>query len=450
MDDAAIAFYNEIVASTPDATLHEISDAFLAALRSHKACYGERPLSSFLRPKFITPAQLAQLDAVCKMLRECVLKVKAAIAERPDFIDQLGLSDNERRLCDIDPGFTRLSITARWDAFMTPQSLKFVELNAESPAGIAYGDVMTDIYLGLPFVEKFRSRYRLQPFATRTFLLRHLLQTYREWQGERAKRTVPNVAIVDWREVATWNEFELLQEYFTSQGVPTVVCDPRELSYDGNALRRGDFDIDLVYKRILTNDVLQRPDEVRALVQAYEQHRVCLINSFRAKLIHKKSLFAILTHEQHEGLFTAGELEVIRQHIPWTRRIEETTTLYRGQRIDLLDFINRHKDDFVIKPNDEYGGKGVTLGWQTPADRWEQLIHQAKTDFYLVQERVPIPRESFPYYENGLRFADLIVDLNPYVFGPEIGGVLTRLSALALANVTAGGGATSTFVLTDR
>jgi hypothetical protein len=450
MSDAAIDFYNEIVAATPDSSLREISAKFLSDLLAQKASYGERPLSTFLRPKFITPDDLKKIESICLTLRECVIKIKDAIAADPKFLEQVGLSEGERRLCDIDPGFTRLSITARWDAFMTKDSLKFVELNAESPAGIGYGDVMSDLYLGLPFMKKFNERYKLQPFATRTFLLRHLLETYRDWKGIRPKRTVPNLAIVDWREVPTWNEFELLQEYFISQGVATIVSDPRDLTYDGAALRRGDFEIDLVYKRILTNEFVERPDEVQPIVKAYQDHRICLINSFRAKLVHKKSLFAILTHEKNKSLFNASEHEVIRQHIPWTRRVEKTKPKYKGKSIDLLDFITKHKDELVIKPNDEYGGSGVTLGWDTPADKWEQVISNALNDFYVVQERVPIPREKFPYYQDGLRFADLIVDLDPYVFGPEIGGVLTRLSAGALANVTAGGGATSTFVLTER
>jgi uncharacterized circularly permuted ATP-grasp superfamily protein len=116
----------------------------------------------------------------------------------------------------------------------------------------------------------------------------------------------------------------------------------------------------------------------------------------------------------------------------------------------LLDFITKYKDDLVIKPNDEYGGAGVTLGWETPVDKWEKVMQTALNDFYVVQERVPIPREKFPYYENGLKLMELIVDLDPYVFGPEVGGVLTRLSSGGLANVTAGGGATSTFVLSER
>jgi uncharacterized circularly permuted ATP-grasp superfamily protein len=101
----------------------------------------------------------------------------------------------------------------------------------------------------------------------------------------------------------------------------------------------------------------------------------------------------------------------------------------------------------VIKPNDEYGGKGVHLGWETSQEQGEKLIKNVLDDFYVVQEKVPIARESFPYFDNGLRFADLIVDFDPYVFGPVVGGVLTRLSASSLANVTAGGGSTSTFLI---
>ena len=41
----------------------------------------------------------------------------------------------------------------------------------------------------------------------------------------------------------------------------------------------------------------------------------------------------------------------------------------------------------------------------------------------------------------------LSVDLDPFVFFGEIEGLLTRLSATALCNVTAGGGGVPTFIL---
>jgi uncharacterized circularly permuted ATP-grasp superfamily protein len=409
-----------------------------------------------LRPKFVNHQELDLIKEACRVLREAVVRIKEAIFAQPDFMAQIGLSEMERALCEIDPGFSRLSITSRWDSFLTESPdgivLKFVELNADTPAGIAYNDVMSDIYLRLPFMLEFRQRYNVQPFAVRTILLRQLLDTYKEWQGNKSGRKMPQIGIIDWRGVSTWPEFELMQEYFESQGIPTILADPRELDYSRNKsgrriLRAGDFEIDLIYKRVVTNEFIEKLDEVQAMYNAVKNRDVCLINPFRAKLVHKKSLFAMLTHERNRHLFTPEQLEVIGKHIPWTRRLELSETLYRGQRIDLCDYVAQHKDDFVIKPNDEYGGKGVCLGWETSQEEWETLMKNALHDFYVVQEKVPIARESFPYFDNGLRFAELVVDFGPYVFGPIVGGVSTRLSTSSLANVSAGGGTTSTFLI---
>jgi hypothetical protein len=459
MNEPAIQYYHELVSKMDTSALGEVSAHFISELREHKACYGERPLSTFLRPKFVTPPQLDLIKAACRVLRGAVVKVKEAIFAQPDFMAQVGLSEGERLLCEIDPGFSRLSITSRWDSFMTESPdgllLKFVELNADTPAGIAYNDVMSDIYLRLPFMVEFRQRYNVRPFAVRAILLRELLNTYKEWKGNKSGRKRPQVGIIDWRGVSTWTEFELMQEYFESQGIRTILADPRELDYARDksgrgVLRTGDFEIDLIYKRVVTNEFIEKFDEVQAMYHAVKNRDVCLINPFRAKLVHKKSLFALLTHENTQPLFDENEQQAIRAHIPWTRRIEQGTTIYHGQRIDLCDYIAQHKDDFVIKPNDEYGGKGVTLGWETPSAQWEALIKAALDDFYVVQEKVPIAREKFPYYDNGLQFADLVVDFDPYVFGPVVGGVLTRLSASSLANVTAGGGSTSTFLISPK
>ena len=459
MNEPAIQHYHELVSKMDTARLGEISAQFVHDLRAHKACYGERPLSTFLRPKFVTAPQLDLIKNSCRVLREAVVKLKEAIFAQPAILAQLGLSEGERLLCEIDPGFRRLSITSRWDSFMTDSAeglvLKFVELNADTPAGIAYNDVMSDIYLRLPFMQEFRQHYNVRPFAVRTILLRQLLDTYKEWQGNKSGRKMPQIGIIDWREVSTWTEFELMQEYFESQGIRTVLADPRELDYSRDKsgrgiLRAGDFEIDLIYKRVVTNEFIEKLNEVQAMYQAVKNRDVCMINPFRAKLVHKKSLFAMLTHEDNQHLFNAEEQETIRRHIPWTRRLEMTKTTYRGQTIDLCEYVAVHKDDFVLKPNDEYGGKGVCLGWEMNGGKWVSQINDALDGFYVVQEKVPLARESFPYFDNGLCFADLVVDFGPYVFGPIVGGVSTRLSTSSLANVSAGGGATSTFLIEEK
>jgi hypothetical protein len=95
----------------------------------------------------------------------------------------------------------------------------------------------------------------------------------------------------------------------------------------------------------------------------------------------------------------------------------------------------------VLKPNDEYGGKGVVLGWTVDAHEWEQAVSVALDQSYVVQEAIPVPRESFPVAMEGIRLLDFAVDSDPYLFDGRVsGGVLSRLSSSALLNVTAGAG----------
>ncbi len=147
-------------------------------------------------------------------------------------------------------------------------------------------------------------------------MLEALLASYREWGGTAAP---PTMAIVDWRNVPTWTEFEILRDAFVEAGVPTVVCAPEDLSFDGATLTAEGRRIDLVYRRVLINDIVARPDECAALVKAYEARAVCVANTFQCKLAHKKAFFAVLTDDRNASLFSEPERAAIRAHVPWTR-----------------------------------------------------------------------------------------------------------------------------------
>jgi uncharacterized circularly permuted ATP-grasp superfamily protein len=121
--------------------------------------------------------------------------------------------------------------------------------------------------------------------------------------------------------------------------------------------------------------------------------------------------------------------------------------------VDLIPYILSHKDQLVLKPNDEYGGKGIVLGWTVDQPVWEQAVKQALAEPYVVQQRVNLPYEPFPGYHDGqLHILPRMLDTNPFVaFGDYMHGCLTRISTEALLNVTAGGGSTvPTFLIEDR
>jgi hypothetical protein len=450
MLDDAVAHYHELL---NDQDLAQQSLALLdEGFERAKLIFGGRRLSPYLRPHFVTEDDFARVTRVCETVWSAIEKVKDAAVADESLLDELGLTPIERELAKIDPGYRAVSPTARLDSFLTDQAYSFVELNGESPAGIAYADAAFEIFEQLPVMKRFAERYNVRRFHGRPLMLKVLVDCYEEFLGRKPERP-PHIAIIDLKGMPTQKEFELFREYFEAQGYPSVIASPDELEFTGNRLRFGDFEIDIVYKRLLVNEYLPIMNEQPALLDAYRARAVCMVNSFRSKTIHKKALFAVLTDARHRSLFTADEQESIKSHVPWTRRVRAGKSDYFGQEIDLLEFIGERRDRLVLKPNDDYGGHGIYIGWNIDEIGWDEAIHNALANGdYLVQERVPTARETFPALtpEDTIQFVEQLVDLDPLLFNGKVGSAFTRLSSNELANVTAGGGMVPTFVIDKK
>ena len=438
------------------ALVREGTDANLCAglaarMRERHLTFGGRLLCPFLRPFFLDPGDEGRVKRAAETLWRLGERLAAAAAADETLMAELGLSDAERVLARIDPGYDVASAAARADAFILPGSLQFAEYNAESPAGAGYSQRLAELFDGEPLMDRFRERFDVRHHTPIPYLLDALLESYQDWGG---KANLPHIAIVDFREVPTWSEFELLKSAFTDAGVPTEICDPRDMVFDGRRLFASGVPVDLVYRRVLINDLVARPDECRALVDAYTAGAVCMANSLRCKMAHKKAFFAVLTDERYAKLFDADDLAAIAPHVPWTRVVRDRGTTRDGQPIDLPEYLRRHRERFVLKPNDEYGGTGVTLGWENDERAWDQAIARAVRESdrgWIAQERIAIRRETFPVCErDGIVERDMLVDSAPYLFGGRVAGFLTRLSASGLANVTSGGGQVPAFVVQPR
>jgi uncharacterized circularly permuted ATP-grasp superfamily protein len=427
-------------------------DGFSHQMRVARLTFGDRVHCPFLRPLFVTRHDEARIRAFAETIAALGERVVAAALDEPSLLDELGLRDDEKRLVAIDPGYATASTASRLDAFLLPGSLQAAEYNAESPAGLGYTEVLARVFSELPVMERFREFYDVQAYSLMATLLEALVASYREWGGRERS---PRIAIVDWRGVPTWSEFEILQERFTALGAPTLVCTPEELEFDGRRLSAGGRPIDLVYRRVLMNDILDKPAENDALVRAYAAKAVCVANTFRCKIPHKKAFFAILTDERFSRLLSSGEQDAIRGGVPWTRVLRDGYATRDGQRLDLPAHVRANRHDLVMKPNDEYGGAGVTLGWDTTEQAWDERLTEALAappGTWIVQEKIAVRREVFPYFRGGQDAAltDMLVDMAPYLFRGRLAGFLTRLSATGLANVTSGGGQVPSFLVKVR
>ena len=425
--------------------------AFAASMRARKLTFGDRIHCPFLRPFFLTEQDEARMRAAAETIAALGERVVRAALESPAVFDQLGLNEAETRLVRIDPGYQTSSTASRLDAFLLPGSIHFAEYNAESPAGLGYTQRLCELFDALPVMARFREGRRVRFNPTIAPILDALVASYREWGGTAAP---PTIAIVDWRNVPTWTEFEILRDGFVALGIPTVVCAPEDLSFDGAALTAEGRRIDLVYRRVLTNDIVARPEECAALVKACEARAACVANTFQCKLAHKKAFFAVLTDDRNASLFSDRERAAIRAHVPWTRLLSDSDTVRTGRRTGLLQLAEDEREQLVLKPNDEYGGTGVKLGWEMSAAEWRAALDAALTDppgTWVVQERIPVRREIFPQFDatGDVTMRDMLVDFAPYLFRGRMTGYLTRLSATGLANVTSGGGQVPAFVVSE-
>jgi hypothetical protein len=443
----AIATYHRLLAE--DESLgRELFTHLRNEMCSRHLAYGGRPLGVSLRPHFLTRSQYDRLVKFSETLSLAFEKLTLALVENPGLMELVGLREKERELALVDPGFRFAGVTTRLDAFVHDDEIKFVEYNAENPSSLPDQAGLNRVLMDVKALKILNERYSLREFDPVEALFQTLIETYREWGG----RGLPRIAILDWADLPTEGEFVFLRDYFIKRGAQAIITTPDELEYDGSHLRSGDFQIDLVYKRVVIHELLARADSNHPLLRAFTNGHVCLVNPFRCKVMHKKAAFELLTDEAFGSWFSAEEKAVIRESVPWTRRLRERKTMHRGREVDLVEYVRRDRDAFILKPNDDYGGHGIFLGQSQDEAGWEEAVRVAlEHGDYVVQERLELRTEAFPVFDDERwSLEDMFVDSNPFIFRGRVEGAMVRLSDSPIVNVTSGGGETGFFVIDGR
>ncbi len=450
MSTSAIARYHDVLQQPGIAQASaEVLDR---QLRHDGLFFGERALCSVLRPRFLSLGQYRHLARACTLVGSAFEKVRLAAMANSALRAQFGLTAWEEQLIHADPGFGVASPTSRLDAFFAEGEggLKFTEYNAETPAGAAYNDALSGAFLALPVMHEFSRTHIAVPLPAAPSVVHSLLNAYYSWRGVRE---APTIAILDWKEVPTRSEFVLFEREFKALGIDAFIGDPRDAEFTNGRLTIGGKHVTLIYKRVLIDELVTREGLNSPVIQAVREGAVCMVNPFRCKVLHKKASLAVLSDERQEMLLTSDERAAVAAHIPWTRVVEARRTQYGASQVDLLEFTAANRSTLVLKPNDEYGGKGIVLGWTVNDAEWEAAIRTALAEPYIVQERVEVPSELWPDWTDGaLHLGERMLDTAPFLAdGVTMSGCLTRIATDPLLNVTAGGGSNvPTFLVEQR
>src|SRR5581483_736625 len=249
----AIDTYHSLL--TPDVA-RESWEQLQDQARRRGLFFGTRDIVTVLRPRLLTTDQYHFLQNAVGAVMPAFDKAYRAALANEKIRAQLRLNDWEETMVQEPFGFRDPRPSSRMDSFYLPDKgiLQLTEYNAEIPAGQAYTDVLADLFLGLRIVGEFQKQYEVRPLPTRNQMLAALLDSYRQWGGKER----PRIAILDWREVPTYSEFVLFQDYFQSQGYDAVIADPREVEYRDGKLYAQGGPVQIVYKRVLISELVER------------------------------------------------------------------------------------------------------------------------------------------------------------------------------------------------
>ena len=259
----------------------------------------------------------------------------------------------------------------------------------------------------------------------------------------------PRVAIVDWADVKTRADQEILREVFAARGFACLLADPRELEVRGGRLHAPGGPVDLVYRRAVLSELVGREIEVQPLHGRLPPPAVPVRELVPLPAVGGQGVLRGAHRRGLRGAALGRRAGVRRAACCRGRGASPSGAPCKdGAEVELVPFALEHREQLVLKPAHDYGGRSVFLGSETSPSEWYAALLSALEAPWVLQERVAIPEEPFPVFDGGsLGFVSLKVNANPFYVAGESAGAVARASRSSVINVSAGGGSVPTFVV---
>lgn len=331
----------------------------------------------------------------------------------------------------------------RSDALWDGAAYRFVEFNTDSSAGMNDLTELEDYLLETPTCQELAKRWPLARVRLNLTLRATMHSCYRAWDGNHG--APPGMALVDWKGVDSEPEFRGLCEAFAQGGLPTIIADPSDLEIMNGVLHARGQPVNMLYKRVLAFELLDRPDASRVLFEAYRRNLCCQVGSFEGEIAYTKLSLAALTDPRVLPMLSLAEAAFVTRHIPWTRRLAEGKTDSAGKVVDLLPHLLAHRERYVIKPSNQYAGRRVTIGFDVDAATWETALRDALGRQSVVQEVVDIPEVDALFVGEAMTWTRLKFSVGKYILGGRFAGVYIRGAPGPVINVNMSGATIPTF-----
>ncbi|MCC6540520.1 MAG: hypothetical protein IT162_23430 [Bryobacterales bacterium] len=417
-------------------------------MAAHNLVSGGRPVCPVLRPHFVSRRQLTSMAKAAEALYSAMDRMRQMLLSTPALLNRMDLLPGEKMLAGVDPGYPHLAVTSVFGTQLHNGAFRFVHTAGDSPAGIVYNDTLSELFYNTAPVKELRKKHKLSKTQGMKRLMLSLLSAYKASGKQRKK--FPCIAVVEFRppfKHAPSQESELLCEYFRRAGYPSESVTPEQLDYRNGVLSRGDFQIDIVYRKVSAQELLVRFDLMHPLVRAYRDGAACVVNSFRAELVQKKAMYSLLTDETLTAKFPLAERQAIREHLPWTRLVAAGNTTRDNQLIDLPEYVSRHREQLVMSPTGNAADRPTFRGWEMDDAGWDRALKLALRTPYVVQDRSQPVSDQFPVLQgDSVSLRKMEIEVHPHMYLGKVETCSTEVKDASSAFSTLAGMA-PTFIL---
>lgn len=379
--------------------------------------YKGKPIPFLYHPLFVTENDMDNFHKLVKILMSISNKVVDHYVKSPQFRNKFGFSKLLERLILVDHGYKTNIPIGRFDIFYKDGNFKFCELNTDGSSAMNEDNSLAKILLNTQSIQKMKEKYEIDYLECIDSWVNESLKIYQEYSQSTKK---PVVGIVDFKESGTIAEFEKFKKAYINKGCQTMIIDARDLKYTKGSLYYQSTKIDLIYRRLVTNELIERSDEIKDFISAILDKAVCLVGPIKSQIMHNKIIFKILHDDDTQKLFNSEEVQFIKDHIPYTR-------LFSGS-YDCFQEVYVNKDKYIIKPYDLYGSKGVYAGLDYTQIQWKEILNKCFNNDYLYQEYFhPFKREFVEFSENEIKVDSFSYITGLFVYNEKLSGLYTRI-----------------------
>ena len=362
-------------------------------------------------------------------------KVMRRYLDDPSYREFFDYDERLRDLILIPQRYDALLPFARFDVFLDENTLKggFCEWNADGSSGMNEDRELNISLAPSATMQEFARRHNLQTSDLFNPWVEEFIRIYNTFEN-RVEH--PTFAIADFMENAVVDEFRVYARYFGEHGYPCLVEDVRDLVYDSDAYELRDKKgrkIDAIWRRSVTNDILNNWEESQPMIAAVRDGACALIGSFAGHIVHDKQIFDAVFWPETREMLTDEELRLVDDYVPKTKFLDD-------DHIDLAE-VRAHKDAWIIKPTDQYGAHDVYAGQMHSQQDWDDIVDRfsngkAGAPFLVQTYLTPFRTELLPICNDLLISDDADIPRKTefynnmpglYTFNGKFGGVFARL-----------------------